>query len=242
MKGLVSANVVTRLGNGLTVATDQSRGSTVVGRVRMGSVIEHLREWGLAGGLGWSCIDSGSGPVFDVSATTDRTGTTLFTPQSGSVQAIEYVRAMPEATRVVVGGDGDAASRTFRAVIDSAAETAWGLARERLVDERQTTNATELDQAGDDYLAEHGDVTSVKLDVRDIPGQEYGTHYQLGDTVPVLVADDTTFSDVVWQVRVSWSADAGLVFSPVVGKQEDERTTARLRELGKALRLLQEAK
>lgn len=240
MKGLVSANVVTRLGAGVTVATDQARGSSVTGRARMAKVLDLLRDWGMSGGVGWTCLDSGAGPVFDCFVPTDRTGSVLLTPQTGTLTGARYSMKAPRTTRVVVGGDGEGTARTFRERIDSTAEAAWGLVVEEFVDQRQTNVTAEMDQAGDKELAEAAEVVSLALTCVDVDGQRYGTDYQVGDTVGAALGSGMTVEDVVWEARLTLS-NGRVTVSPTVGSPDYPLSATRLRDLGRNIRQLQEA-
>lgn len=242
IKGLVSANVVTRLSAGLTVATDQGRGSSVIGKARFTSLLELLAELGEQGGVGWRVVDDGvSGPVFDCYTPQDRSSEVLLTPQTGTVSDLTYTRQAPTVTRTIVGDEEASTTRKFRQRTNTSAETEWGLIRESFTDQRGTTDNDELDQAGDEALDEGGDKTSVALTLRDVPGQQYGVHYQVGDIVPVRVDADATVTDVVWEARITTSGSEGLLVRPVVGKPDETTTTAALRRLGRGLRQIEEA-
>jgi hypothetical protein len=177
--------------------------------------------------------------VFDCYEPQDRSGETLFSTQTGTVRKLTYKRQAPTVTRVIVGDEGASTTRKFRSRTNTAAETEWGVKREAFVDQRSTNVNGEMDQAGDEHLAENGDKTSITLDLHDTPGQQYGINYQVGDIVPVRIGA-TTISDVVWEARVSLG-DGGLSVQPTVGKPDDMPTTRALRSLGRGLRQIGEA-
>src|SRR5690606_26494863 len=79
--------------------------------------------------------------------------------QNDQLESIEYGVGAPGVTRVIVAGQGEGVDRLMirRTSTSSVeAETLWGRVIERFVDARHIDDETELQQAGDDALAEEG--------------------------------------------------------------------------------------
>ena len=224
MKGFVAANLgpsaptVRRIA-GLTVQADIARGATVTGRGRFQSIGELLDQLALTSGLGFDIVQNGTGLEFQVYEPTDRTATVRMDIDNNRLTKSEYAYQAPEATRVIVAGQGQGADRTLveRTSLDSeAAETAWGKRIEVFKDQRNTNDTTELAQAGDEILADKGfTVESVSVTPSDDQSMNYPTDWGLGDKVSVVVGE-TTISQLVTEVALVITED-GLKVGATVG-------------------------
>lgn len=198
MRAYVDANCgpsapAPRRRNGLTLAADQGRGPVVTKSPRFPVLGELLSELALVANLSFRIVQRGSVLVFEVSDRIDRTASVRFDIYNGSLTSQEVVISPPNATTVVVAGQGDLVDRQFivrttdQAQADSAA---WGRYIEVWVDQRNTDVVTELQQAGDEVLAASGFTqVNTKIVPASALGMEYGKDWNLGDTV-VIVVDD----------------------------------------------------
>jgi hypothetical protein len=80
------------------------------------------------------------------------------TPTSGGPGLLapdwQYSLSVPTVTRAEVAAGGLGAARILREEDDADAEALWGRRIEALVDQRQTTDAAEIAQAGQDAVTE----------------------------------------------------------------------------------------
>jgi hypothetical protein len=108
-------------------------------------------------------------------------------------------------------------------------------------DARDTTDPVEMAERGDETLAEAAATAGLSLDPVDLPGQEFGVHYSLGDTVRVQLAGDT-WTDVVSAVQIDVSASGGAVVRPSVGNPDtaDVRTPAIYRRVRDLIRRMEQ--
>lgn len=130
IKEVVAANMVTRLGRPLTVLPDFQRG----GDAYTAGMLPVLRfdnlEEGLAALLKWSklrCRFYQVPGATKVTMETDVPSTyvDVLTPESGIIQPDStYSSALPDATRVVVGGPGSDIARDYLGAISAATEAA----------------------------------------------------------------------------------------------------------------------
>lgn len=127
-----------------------------------------------------------------VEETHDRSAEVRFGPPdqavSGFVTSWKFHYEDPQLTRPIAAAGGEGVDRLYAQKIDASAEALWGRARERAVDQRQTSDQGEVDAAMDDALAEGAAPASVEFDVADGADVRYREHYGLGDTVTVLLA------------------------------------------------------
>jgi hypothetical protein len=161
VKVAVTENGVNRLGiSGLTVATNLSRGTSVPGGLsyRMHPLADLMFPAVETAGLGVTVRQDAATPnanlVLDVF-----TPTTFDKPLSirgGTLKQVTMTRTRPTASRVVIGGSGEAKERSFRVVTDTARETTYGMKAERFVDDRQS---------GSDYTSALKDTSDAKFEL-----------------------------------------------------------------------------
>jgi hypothetical protein len=201
---------------GLTIATDQVRGSTVTGRARFDSLLDLTSSLALAGGdLGFSVVQNGTSLVFDVYQPTDRTKTAIFSQKLGNLKTFSYSTAAALGNYAVVGGGGEDTARTFVEGGDSDSIVTFGRI-ETFIDRRDTTSSTELTQAMNENLASMAQQVGLSITPVDTTTLGYGNGYQLGDQITVMV-DGVPFQDVVREVKVTLNASADETIMPTVG-------------------------
>ena len=93
----------------------------------------------------------------EVSLSVDRSGEWRFDIDNEQLQSTQHGSGAPTVTRAIVAGQEQGVNRTIierTSTASLAAEAAWKRRRERFVDQRQTDDTDELEQAGDAVLAE----------------------------------------------------------------------------------------
>jgi len=218
-ENLVSGPTV-RAVSGLTVASDQARGSTVVGRARFDQMQELFFGLAQTGGLGYEIKQVGSGLVFDVYEPVDRSSLVRLDIENGRLQKVEYVNAAPLVTRAIVAGAGELEERLFyegTLTQSTDAETAWGRRIERLVDARSSKTTADLDQKADEALIDDGKTrVALTLTPTDDNTMLYGVDWDLGDTLSATVGS-TIVDAVVYTVAISVKPD-GVYLAAEIGK------------------------
>jgi hypothetical protein len=155
----------------------------------------------------------------DVAATTDRSEAVLLSFGAGTLNAANATVTAPTATHVLVAGGGEGTDRLLLERADPALAATWSRRIETLRDARDTDDLAVLAERGDETLAEAGATAGLSLDPTDLPGQQFGVHYRLGDTVRVTVAG-STWTDVVTAVQIDVTADGGAAVKPSVGNPD----------------------
>lgn len=224
IKEYVSANIAAGAGTVralpyLTVEADQGRGSIVSATARFNNLQTLLYDLATTGGIGYTVEQSGSGLVFQVYEPVDRSSTIRMDLANNKLTKTQYDYANPKATRVIVGGAGESVERIFYegTTVDSlAAESLWKRRIETFVDDRGSSDLTELGQKADEYLVENG-VTGVSVAVTpsDDQNMRYGYDWGLGDRVTVVINDKETTA-VVTAVGISVQED-GVRVSATLG-------------------------
>jgi hypothetical protein len=109
-----------------------------------------------------------------------------------------------------VAGQGEQEDRQFLQVDTPesiAAEADWGRRIEKFVDQRNTDDWTELQQAGDEVMADEG-FTAINVQIvplEDSPVR-YGKEWGLGDLLTVIV-DDQELQSVVTGIVIKANSD-----------------------------------
>jgi len=196
---------------GITIETDTAKGSIVTGRARWNLMLPFLA--GLAevgGGLGFRMINL----QFKVYQPTDLSATVKFSKENGTLSGFDYDVQASTGNHVMVLGGGEGTARTIQEAQDPASIVRHGRI-EIIRDRRDTTDVNELIQSGQEELYSHQESVSLKLTPREISGMMAYTDWWLGDQV-VAVVDGETITQVLREIVVKLTPEAGEVISPVL--------------------------
>jgi hypothetical protein len=230
LKAAVQANAVGRLAMPLTCATDQGRGATVTANLRFHPLYDRLFPVvdgaGVeAAGIGVTVAQVGDHLVLDVfePAVYPRD----LTETSGVITEWNYTYQAPTATRVAVGGSGEAQLRSFRTVADTAREAASGRIIERFRDARDVAqddpNMVPLLYArGQETLDEGAEAVGLSVTLSQTANFRYLTSVRVGDQVTMRVAGSLVITDRLSEATLSWTYDDGWKATPRVGQRADE--------------------
>lgn len=199
-----------------SVAADGLRGTSVNGSARFASLLELLQGLALAGGdLGFRIVQSGEALLFEVYQPADKTATAIFSVDFGNLLGYEFQQTVPAANYVYVAGGGEGTARTFVEGGDTASISTYQRF-EVFRDRRDTTDTVTLEQQRAETLDELQAKTALSIEPIDTDAVTYGRDYNLGDRVTVVI-DGVAVQDVVREVLLTVTADAGEVLRPVLG-------------------------
>ncbi|MFJ3775220.1 siphovirus ReqiPepy6 Gp37-like family protein [Streptomyces sp. NPDC090075] len=185
---------------GLIMGTDGGRGPDIVQSARFPVLGNLLTEIALLGDLGFRVIQRGTNLVFETYVITDRTKLVRLDVRNGTLSGQKVAISPPGTTRAIVAGQGEQEDRQFLQVDTPesiAAEADWGRRIEKFVDQRNTGDWSELQQAGDEVMADEG-FTAINVQIvplEDSP-MRYGKEWGLGDKLTVIVDDQELVSVV----------------------------------------------
>lgn len=257
--GYVSANLgpaatADRRNPYLRLPSDPVIGSTVSLTGRLDGLRDVVSDLAESGGLHFEILhmEDTDGPFLQLSlrAVRDRSADIRFGTAgkfTGGVVGSDwsYTLTRPDVTRPIVAGGGQGNLRKFVTQVDTAAETAWGVKREQLVDQRQTSDATELAQAAKDALSDGAQPVSVSFTITDSPDIRYRRDWRVGDRVAVSV-DGLDLTNVVREVTTTVTTSEGgktETISAVVGTRDSSAwVTKTNRTVAKALRAIDKLK
>lgn len=240
MRALVNLNagpgaLTARRVPGLVLGADNGLGTTVsTSFTRATHLTDALREVArLGGGLGFRTQQVGTQIQFQVYAPRDLTDTVWFSRDLGNIRDVDYEPEAPKATVAIVGDAAAGTGRVIKERTNTAALAAGWFRSEAFVDARSAANATELDQAGDEHLADSGPSARLNLVAVETPSQRYRDHFAVGDSVTCEVFDGYRVVDIVRGVDITVSAEKGETVVPIIGAQGDALADAKAAELDK---------
>lgn len=162
---------------------------------------------------------------YEVTIPQDRSKLVRFAVDNGSIRSLSYTYQAPDVTVPIVAGQGAGEERVFVTASDPAADEAaalWGRRPHRYIDQRQEADPAKLVEAAVEALTEGGTTkTGLTVELADT-SKRFGTHYDLGDLVTVVVRGQE-ISEVVSEGRINY--DSGVL-----------RTGAVIGDLGTAAR------
>jgi hypothetical protein len=207
--------IAVRETGGLSVEADAGRGATIKGSARMDNLLTFIQPLAESAGLGFRVAFGADDTMeFQIFTPRDLSGTAKFGSELGNLTSFEYVREASKSSAVVVGGSGDLTARVFREIIDTQTVSDWGARTETFVDRRDTSDTTELDQAGTEESVQNGPTAGLTIKTADTPYLTFGRDYGLGDRVAL---PEFGIVDVLRGVDISWTAQAAPSIESTVG-------------------------
>lgn len=172
------------------------------------------------------------GNRFSVDLRDGKTFPRPLTNESGLINSYKWGQKRGTRTRVVAGGQGVGADRSFAQSVDAALEARQGIS-EAFRDARATEDPGYLPGQAKAAVDEGRPTSSVAVELVESSWFRFGT-YNLGDTVEVDLGF-LTVNDVISEVEISQTVRNGLKVTPKVGLL-DTSPDARVYELLRRLR------
>ncbi|WDS52042.1 minor tail protein [Microbacterium phage Caron] len=170
---------------------NQNRGQRLTKSPRFQNLLELCQEIGFAGGVSFDIVQRDTRLVFRVWEPADRSAFVRMDMGNDLLKSVSYGYGSPSTTVAVVAGQGEGAARAIvsRTSTEAAdAETRWGRRIERFVDQRNTENAAELEQKGDETILEGGATASgLQATPTDAETMLLLRDWNVGDIVAVVV-------------------------------------------------------
>lgn len=216
---------------GLKVAATLGRGGGVVINTRLKNLLDEIRSAADTGGLVITCGQASTGQkiVFDVAPGRDRSRQVRLTVGADEVLSYETIQAHPEATTVVVGGQGEGAARTLQEV---SQPNGWGGRRVELFkDRRDTDDNADLVKEAEAELSDKDQKIKLSFELQESPYRKLGKHFYVGDTVTVELEHGKSFVEQVTSAQVEWSKNIRAVKLTVGNTDDDQVTSAEQKKI-----------
>ncbi|MCG8926656.1 siphovirus ReqiPepy6 Gp37-like family protein [Lentzea sp. CC55] len=175
----------------LRMGTNLARGPVVKKSARFPVLGSLIADVAVMADLGFRVVQRSDELVFETYQVLDRSLEIRLDVLTGTLASQSVAVAAPGVTRVIVGGQGELENRDFLAATTPEAveaEQDWGRRIERFVDQRQTDDPEEYQQAADEVLAEEGfTAVAMRAVPTDDSAMRFGIDWYLGDRVSAVV-------------------------------------------------------
>lgn len=201
-------------------------GNRVSVNTRLKPVVDEVQKLAAAGGLVVDLKQSGNELVLVSRPARDLSRAVRLTAHTGEVSSATMSQSAPTATVVVVGGQGEGASRQLKE--QAATSPGWGGRRiEVFQDRRDTDDPAELVKAAGETLEKAAASATASSTVTDTPRRRFGVHYNVGDIVTVSFGDGAQVSETVESATLTWTETTRTVKLTVgAHESEDDRAPA----------------
>lgn len=224
LKDVVRRNVVQRAGySRLAIAPDQGRGATTAVTFRMHPLADRLFPAMSDAGLGVTVVHDADAQGLVLDCHVPAPYPTKLTEQSRVIQKWEFSGVAPEATRGVIGAQGQGELREFIGFADAARESAWGDVVEVFRDARDTSDSTTHAQRGQAALDESAARGSLTVELAESGNFRMFTKkgLNLGQVVTARVGTDIEVTDVLQEANLSFTPAEGLDITATIGPKDD---------------------
>lgn len=196
----------------------QHRGATLTKSPRFQNLLELLQEIAVGSDLLFDVVQVGDGLQLHITEPLDVSQEQRWDVDNNQLSRAKYGFTAPGCTHVIVAGQGEGTERTIIEVTTPAslfAAAVWGRI-ERFVDQRNTDDPVELEQAGLEILAAEGSaITALEVVPSADLADGYGTKWRMGSIVTVVVGDQEIQAPIT-EVPISITAE-GLFIGATVG-------------------------
>lgn len=218
----------------LVMASPASIGSTVTISTRFEPFGDLLRRVAIAGGgLGFRTEVVGRTRRLTVYDPTNLTTAIRFTRPLNNLRVAHLEISKPTCNVAIVGGDGTGLTRPIVERTNPASIARWGRVVQ-FVSAADTSDTTEMQQAGDQALADGGERGQVSFTATETDGQRYGVDYVLGNIATCEPYEGLPIAGVIRAVTLTHSPKEGKVISPLIGTDAaitDSRTLNVIRKI-----------
>lgn len=216
-------------------------GSEVRVKSRFKPLLEEVQQAAKTGGITFSTNMTASGAIrFQQSVPEDRSRYIRLSEDNDALGEWSMERERPEVTKVLVAGQGEGDERTL--ILMEGNENDWGTNRIVFKDQRQTDEDDELEEAGEEELADNAETATISVDLVDTPDMRFGVDYHIGDLVTAQLASGVTIVDGVQEAELTYSAtgrEGTLTVGPTGEDHDNDKLVSLVKDLRKRLRALE---
>ncbi|CAM5395927.1 hypothetical protein STENM36S_06403 [Streptomyces tendae] len=238
MRNLVNLNagpgaLASRRNPLLTLATNGVHGPALVREVnQFDNLLVVLQDIANSAGLGFRVVQVGPSLQFQVFEPADLSGTARFSFGLGNLTDASYSTTPPTCTRAIVVAGGGTSPRVCK-TYDRADPLFPGLVIEQFVDRTSVDTASvdltaQMDQAGEEALANGAGQGSLSISPIDLPMLRYGRDYNVGDTVSAQLRGGAWYTDTVREVTLTSSTSGSTVKATVGGDSSGDSAVGRI--------------
>lgn len=221
-KNIAGLNILSRTVEPVTIAPDLGRGPTITSSARMATIYNEMFPLLESLNLGVKVDTTPEGLILDVYE--PGVFPNKLTESSRIVRKWTYDMQAPDVTHVVVGGNGDGATRNFYELIDTEREALWGDRIEVFVDARDAPDPEASLVRATESLFDGRGAASMKVKLAETRNFQFGGEggLKVGQQVTCVVANGTVeVTDILREVDFSWDVESGLDINAQIGRVTD---------------------
>lgn len=222
IKQLWQRNVMPRAAFPAAVAPDLGRGNPITVSTRMHNLADQIAPAWVNSGLGVTVQQIDGAITLDVYE--PRVYPNELTEGSRVIQKWDFNDVGPEATDIVVGGQGEGVLREFYGKGDAALAAEYGDTIEKFVDARDTAEGTTYEQRAAAALAEGAPKGTVSIQLAEAGNFRYGTEtgVNVGDVVTAKFGPGPQeITDILQEVTITHTPEAGIKITSQIGRSDD---------------------
>lgn len=215
-----TASIVRRRYPWLTVPASQGRGAGGTWQARPPQTLMDLcRSIAVQSGIAFRLAQAATGGAVAVEVWVPTALPDVrFSPEAGTVTGLVTTLTPRSVDEVIVMAGDEGASRLLTRRT-AAGYTPGRMRRVRVIDQRQTSDLTQMQQAADEELADGAataaaEFTLIERDEAPI----FGVDYRLGDTISVSTWRRVTVQAPVMSVQIRHDAGSAPVVTPSIGR------------------------
>jgi hypothetical protein len=152
----------------------------------------------------------------------------ILSEEMGTSNLFRFVDTIPECTLAVVGGPGEAATRTILYVGDT---TLTGIERREVFVDAKYATSTDLQTTAGQKEIDANAETVIEMQFIDTPGCTYGVDFTLGDIVTVDAGIYGKYNLEVVSVEIAYTAEKRDII--IVLGSEDTNIVRMIRDVSK---------
>lgn len=194
----------------------------------IGDVLRNIALSG--GGLGFRTAQVDRQIVFTVYDPTNLAKQVRFSRELNNLRTVGLTISAPTCNVAIVGGDGTGTSRTIVERTNPDSITRWGRIVQ-FVNASDTDDTTQMQQAGDQALANGGEQGQVTFAATDNDQQKYGRDYFLGNIATCEPYPGLEVTGIIRAVTLTATPDDGEVITPLIGPDSAVTDTKQLEVL-----------
>lgn len=194
----------------LTLGANLGRGPTLTKSPRFTNLLTLCQEITTGTNLLFDVVQIGDQLQLRTWEADDLTADIRMDLENGQLASANYEYARPTLTHVNVLGQDQGVNRqviTRTSAESLAAAALWGVRIERSIDQRNTDDIGELEQSGDEALAEEGRTTTS---LRVVPSGDQTDNFSVGDFVTIVVGGQEVHAQVT-EMPIAINADGVFV-------------------------------
>lgn len=212
-------------------------------------VIDVMQTLAEVGEVNFKSFQDDDVTVFSFYEGVDRSRYARLFERNGGVSSYTIEHSAPTVTDALVAGsakDGstgeEADGKPRKLFLRSGNANDWAFKALVFDDQSSEEDDDNLKQSGDEALIEGQAKGTFDVEINETPKLRFRTHYDLGDTITILLENEVPVSDILQIVEIDWGSTgrtAKVTIGPALEDPEETEVEKQVRKLMRELNRLQ---